>query len=108
MAKFIDLEGQKYGNLTVIERSKDHILPSGKPRTMWKCKCDCGNITYVSSQSLRSGTTISCGCLRKEHAKESQTKKCNKGTKRFPIFDISIGKISKYTNTFFYSLMYVS
>lgn len=28
----------------------------------WKCKCDCGNITYVDGTMLRSGNTKSCGC----------------------------------------------
>ena len=30
---------------------------------MWLCECDCGNITIVSGNSLRTGNTQSCGCL---------------------------------------------
>lgn len=54
-----DLTGRRFGKLTVIEcvgRNK-----SG--RFMWKCKCDCGNITTVRSDGLTSGHTKSCGCL---------------------------------------------
>lgn len=30
----------------------------------WKCRCDCGGEINVGSQSLRSGNTKSCGCIR--------------------------------------------
>lgn len=62
MYKFNDLVGKQFGRLTVLEqngRTKDrHIL--------WKCECDCGNITNVSSRDLKSGHTKSCGCLQKD------------------------------------------
>ena len=56
----IDLTGQRYGKLTVIEEAK------GEKRNgsiVWKCKCDCGNIAYVTSNALRTKETMSCGCL---------------------------------------------
>ena len=37
------------------------ISPSGS--VLWECVCDCGNIVIVSSNSLRSNGTISCGCI---------------------------------------------
>ena len=70
MAQFQDLTGQKFGRLYVLERAADHILPSGKPKTMWLCKCDCGTIKAVSGQSLRQNTTLSCGCQHKETFKK--------------------------------------
>lgn len=66
MSKRIDLTGQKYGRLLVLERAEDHITKSGTRITRWKCKCDCGSETIVSHANLRSGTTTSCGCLHKE------------------------------------------
>lgn len=66
MPKMIDITGQKFGRLTVLERCEDHILPNGKPRTMWLCECECGNKTKVSSQSLRQRKATSCGCYHKE------------------------------------------
>lgn len=56
----IDLTGQKYGMLTVIEEAQVDKKYGG---LYWKCKCDCGNETIVSSNALRTGDTISCGCL---------------------------------------------
>jgi len=62
MGKLIDLTGQKFGRLTVIERS----YPNAKNRsTRWLCKCDCGTEKIILRDSLKSGKTRSCGCLRK-------------------------------------------
>ncbi len=33
---------------------------------MWRCRCDCGIVKDVDTSALRSGSTKSCGCLRKE------------------------------------------
>lgn len=59
--KVIDLIGRRFGRWTVLERSEN---VEGK--TVWKCKCDCGVIKDVLGNSLRSGKTLSCGCLVKE------------------------------------------
>lgn len=66
----IDLTGQKFGRLTVLEQDYDH--PLSHKRTYWKCLCDCGNIISVAAQSLRRKTnpTKSCGCIRKENNKK--------------------------------------
>ncbi len=62
MAKLIDLTGQKFNRLTVIERhgSNKH----GQP--LWLCKCDCGNQIITTTGALKSGNTKSCGCFRRE------------------------------------------
>ena len=62
MGKFKDLTGQKYGNLTVIERAEN--APNG--RVQWKCVCDCGNQTVCRAFNLQNGHTRSCGCLHEE------------------------------------------
>ena len=59
MSKFIDLTGKKYNLLKAIE--VDKILPSGQ--RIWKCQCDCGNITFVRGYNLKNGSVKSCGCL---------------------------------------------
>lgn len=58
----IDLTGQVFGKLTVIE-----ITDMRKNKSVvWKCRCSCGNqnFIYVDSHSLRRGNTLSCGCLK--------------------------------------------
>jgi len=59
--KFIDITGERFGRLTVIEQN-------GKlgDQIAWRCKCDCGNFTTVRSSSLRTGKTTSCGCFAKD------------------------------------------
>lgn len=58
--KFIDLTGQKFGKLTVI--SKSDRIESGN--IYWNCLCECGNSTVVNGAKLRSGKTVSCGCIK--------------------------------------------
>lgn len=64
--KAIDLTGQKFGRLTVLERAENK---NGYVR--WKCRCDCGNEKIVMSYQLRKGGTQSCGCLQKERTAEA-------------------------------------
>ena len=40
----------------------------------WKCLCDCGNISIVSSHALKSNNTKSCGCLAREISSKKLTK----------------------------------
>ena len=55
------LIGQKFGRLTVLEYAGK--IPKYCNANLWKCQCECGNITYVTTSSLQSGHTKSCGCL---------------------------------------------
>lgn len=50
---------QKYGRLTVIERSKTNTR-------YFKCRCKCGNEKEVFTSHLLQGRTTSCGCYHKE------------------------------------------
>lgn len=59
----IDLTGQKFHRLTVIEFSHIEKNPH---RVYWKCLCDCGNIISTRSASLRNGHAKSCGCFKSE------------------------------------------
>ena len=74
MSNFKDLTGQVFGRLIVVERAEDRVSKAGNHKTMWLCKCSCGNETIVSSDGLKSGGTQSCGCL----AKELTSQKCSK------------------------------
>lgn len=66
MSKLNNLKGNKYGRLTVLSKANYNKY------TWWNCVCDCGNKTVVRGDRLLNGTTLSCGCLRKEVAKETQ------------------------------------
>lgn len=62
----VDRIGKRYGLLTVLSYDTD--------KKMWKCQCDCGNITYIKRFN---GNTRSCGCLKKmtKEQKEQALKK---------------------------------
>lgn len=59
MPKFINIAGQEFNNIKVIEQA-----PKKNNKIMWKCQCHCGNFFIVDGYSLRSGHTKSCGCLK--------------------------------------------
>ena len=66
MGKFIEIQpGTKYGRLTVLERAG-----SDNHGALWRCRCECGNISVVRGNALRSGRTVSCGCYRLERCIE--------------------------------------
>lgn len=61
-----DLTNQRFGRLTVIKRAKDRTSSSGRTIVQWECVCDCGNHCFIDACELRKGSTVSCGCYRKE------------------------------------------
>lgn len=63
MSGFVDLSGQVFGRLTVVNR-----VPSvkGQGGVVWNVVCECGSTRKVLSNSLRSGNSKSCGCLVKD------------------------------------------
>lgn len=72
-----DIKNKRFGRLIALEptqeRSGGYII--------WKCKCDCGNITYVSSHNLLNKNTLSCGCLNNELATKNAIKNISKHVK---------------------------
>lgn len=73
--RLIDLTGQRFEKLTVLERS---FTPSReqnpKRRAYWLCQCDCGNKKVIVGDSLRSGDSTSCGCFQRERISKRSTK----------------------------------
>ena len=61
--KFADkqaLVGQKFNHLEVLEHLGTKQI--GKTKcALWKCKCDCGNYTEATTNSLRSNNKKTCG-----------------------------------------------
>ncbi len=64
--RLLSLEGRRFGRLTVLTRGGATRSPCGKVHTNWICQCDCGKTRIVLGDNLRSGGTVSCGCLRRE------------------------------------------
>lgn len=62
----IDLTGQVFGRLTVVERAG-----SVGHNAAWLCQCACGSVArpYLAS-NLKSGCSTSCGCAQVEGVAE--------------------------------------
>lgn len=67
--KIKDLTGQKFGRLTVVG-----LADTETRKTYWICKCDCGNMKSVRSDSLLCGAIKSCGCLKRKQDEINLTK----------------------------------
>ena len=80
MGVFIDLTGKRFGRWTVI-RKTDLIGNGKKPCVYWLCKCDCGVTREVMGSSLRSGVSLSCGCVQLDYAKSNHNRKTHGGCK---------------------------
>lgn len=84
MAKLVDRTGQVYGRLTVTGRAPNRVGASG-PKTMWWCRCTCGNLVEVNSAALVDGRQVSCGCWRQE---QRRARRHNLVGKRFTLLTV--------------------
>lgn len=58
MSKVIDMRGQRFGMLEVLDYE-----PIFQDRAaMWLCRCDCGREVLARGTSMRKGEKKSCGC----------------------------------------------
>lgn len=84
----IDLSGQRFGKLTVIS-----FVCRLNAHSMFKCVCDCGKETIVTSNNLRRNHTTSCGCMssRKDIGVRSSTHKM----RNHPLYTTWTGMINR-------------
>lgn len=68
MSEKKDLTGMTFGRLLVIR-------PGEKKGANyhWICQCSCGKTKSIRGSALRSGESLSCGCLRKERTISANT-----------------------------------
>lgn len=64
-----DLSNQTFERWTVL----GDCIRTAKNERKWLCRCKCGTERYVLERSLRYGSSVSCGCLRKEKASKALT-----------------------------------
>lgn len=60
MSRRIDLAGKRFSAWEVIEFRGANALK----QPIWFCRCDCGTEREVVGQTLRNGTSVSCGCVK--------------------------------------------
>ena len=91
--KRIDLTGQRFGRLTVIE-----YFDTYKGMARWHCVCDCGKQTIVYGNNLRRGYTQSCGCFRHECENKRYKARRTHGQKPKRLFRIWSGMLTRCEN----------
>ena len=69
-----DLTGRRFGRLKVIKRAANR-----GNHTAWRCRCDCGKVTFIRTSNLTTGRSQSCGCLQRERAGRPKKDQYNKG-----------------------------
>lgn len=60
-------KGERFGMLTVLAKSDKRHRRS----VLWECVCDCGEIVFRKSYSLKSGRSDNCGCYSRKKAVET-------------------------------------
>lgn len=80
MTALVDLSGQRYGRLLVVQR-----VAAVRP-VAWRCRCDCGKHKDVRSGQLRSGKTRSCGCIAMERIARLRRSHGKSGTPEYKIW----------------------
>lgn len=76
MGKLIDITGQTFGDLTVLERAGS----TKDKKALWLCKCSCGNTRTVMGKLLRNGSVTHCGCKNKTTVNNILNKKFDRLT----------------------------
>ncbi|SDF90255.1 transcriptional regulator [Marvinbryantia formatexigens DSM 14469] len=56
-----NLVGQRFGHLTVLEKTPERFCGY----VVWRCRCDCGRETLANTKYLQRGTATDCGCILK-------------------------------------------
>lgn len=59
-----NLVGMQFGEWTVCGRDNSKLYKTRDKR--WICECSCGKVKSVLEKYLRSGRSLSCGCLKKK------------------------------------------
>lgn len=60
MPSVIDLTGQRFGRLVVVERTENKGV-----KVQWKCLCDCGRYCSITSDMLLKGKLSRAVALEK-------------------------------------------
>jgi len=87
------LIGKRFGRLKVIALSM-----TVNKNIHWKCQCDCGNITLVSTSNLKNGKTTSCGCFKKQYMGDKSRTHGDCRTRFYDIWCSMKGRVLRKNN----------
>lgn len=95
--------GKRFGKLLVLEPSR---MRTQKQEIIWKCQCDCGNITFAGTDILNKGQKNSCGCLKMSKGENAIKNLLEKYKIPFEQ-EKSFNEIKKYRFDFFVDNKYI-
>lgn len=78
---FQNLVGRRFGRLTVVSRAANKGAS-----VCWNCLCDCGKKKVIRSNDLKSGKSLSCGCLGASHRIAASSVHKGTGTRLYRIW----------------------
>lgn len=68
--KVVDITGRRFSRWLVLrEFGKDR-----RGNVLWLCRCDCGSIRLIATNTIRAGQSSSCGCLREDYYESCRTR----------------------------------
>ena len=68
-----DLTGQRFGRAVVVALASRQASGQ-RPRTRWRCQCDCGKTFVALRHNLTNGDIQSCGCYKHDSLVQRLTK----------------------------------
>lgn len=93
--RFQDLTARTFNRLTV-----NKFLYNKNSVCFWECTCLCGKVVKISSQSLTSKNTKSCGCLQKEVMAKLCYKHGGNGTPEFASWQAMLARCRSKRHTY--------
>lgn len=90
----IDFDGLRFSRLLVIGEGIPHVSKSGRTDRKIICLCDCGKTTEVRACHLRSGHTVSCGCVGDSNGGRNKTH-CMSASPEFSTYNNMIARCTR-------------
>jgi hypothetical protein len=90
MRKALNLTGQTFGRLMVLDR-----VPTERGASLWRCECTCGQISRKHGGDLLRGRVRSCGC--KQGSRSHGLSRRN--GRKTPLYAVWIGMKQRCTNS---------
>ena len=64
------LVGRRFGKLEIIARSEKRGSRGARTVPLWECRCECGNITYKATDTLKNADLSMCSSCAEKYAAE--------------------------------------
>lgn len=99
MAVAANLIGQRFGNLTVLQRVENNA----RGNTQWLCKCDCGKTKVILGFDLTHGRSTTCGCALNKKGKASPNRLDRVGERYGTLTVIALNEAKSHDGKLVYS-----